>query len=445
MTHDKIKTSLRYSLLDGIFASIMIGFTDTFIAPYALAMGAGSSIIGVLSSVPNLVGAFFQNLSASIVERLGSRQALINRAVLLHALVLIPIISIPYLFKAREVFWLIIFYTAFVSLNLLAFPAWSSMMADHIPESERGRVFGMRNRIFGITNVSAMFLAGLILYLVQRYVSLRGTPLEVYSGVFGFSLIFTIAFAVRIISWKFLTKMYEPRLDIRPEHRFTIWSFLRRLPKTNFGRFVIFMACMNFTVNISGPFLPVYMIKELKFDYLTYTVITLTATLTIFFMMNWWGIHADHIGNRRVIRLSSFFIPLVPFMWLFSHNVVYLVAVQIFAGFFWAGFNLSSSNFIYDAVTPEKRTRCIAYYSVINCIAIFLGALTGAGLIKIIPPLFGYKIMSLFIISTVGRGLVVLFLSGFREVRQVKHVSHRELFYSVIGLRPIIPALSRSE
>lgn len=441
----KIKTSLRYSLLDGIFANIMIGFTDTFIAPYALAMGAGAGVIGILSSAPNLVGAFFQNLSASISDRLGSRQALVNPAVLMHALMLIPIISIPYFFKSHEIFFLALFYTAFVSLNLLAFPAWSSMMADHVPESERGRVFGMRNRVFGITNVSSMFLAGSILYMVQRFMPARGATLSPYSGVFGFTIIFTIAFAARLASWNFLTKMYEPPLDIRAEHRFTIWSFLKRLPRANFGRFVIFVAAMNFTVNISGPFLPVYMIRDLKFNYLTYTIITLTATLTIFFMMNWWGLHADHIGNRRVIRLSSFFLPLIPFIWIFSHNVWYLVAAQVFAGFFWAGFNLSSSNFIYDAVTPEKRTRCIAYYSVINCLAIFLGALTGAGLIKILPPILGYSIMPLFMISAIGRTLVVIFLSNFREVRQVKHVSHRDLFYSIIGLRPILQSLSRSE
>lgn len=442
---DRIKKSLHYSLLDGIFANIMSGFTDTFIAPYALAMGASASVIGVLSSAPNLVGAFFQNLSASISDRLGSRQALINPAVLMHALMLIPIISIPYFFTAHKIFFLILFYTVFVSLNLLAFPAWSSLMADHVPESERGRVFGMRNRIFGITNVSAMFAAGLILYLIQKFLLIQSTPLSAYSGVLGFSIILTVAFIARLISWRFLTKMYEPRLEILAEHRFTIWSFFKRITKTNFGRFVIFMAAMNFTVNISGPFLPVYMIKELGFNYLTYTMITLTATLTIFFMMNWWGIHADHIGNRRVIRLSSFFLPLVPLVWIFSHNPWYLVSVQVFSGFFWSGFNLSSSNFIYDAVTPEKRTRCIAYYSVINCLAIFLGALTGAGLIKVLPPLFGYRIMPLFIISTVGRTMVVIFLSNFREVRQVRHVSHRDLFYSIIGFRPILASLSRSE
>lgn len=442
---DRIKKSLRCSLFDGIFANIMSGFTDTFMAPYALAMGAGAGFIGVLTSMPSLVGAFLQNLSATLSERLGSRKVLITNAVLIHAFMLVPVISVPYIFGSHRLFALAVFYTAFVSLNLLAFPAWSSLMADHVTEAERGRIFGMRNLIFGITNVTAMFLAGSILYLSKKFMANSAWSSAAYAGVLGFGVIFSVAFAARLISWKFLTKMYEPKLEIRQEHRFTIWEFLKRVRKTNFGRFVIFVAAMNFSVNISGPFLPVYMISELKFNYLTYTVITLTAILTIFLMMNWWGVHADHIGNRRVIRLTSFFLPLVPTVWLFSNNPWYLVAMQVFAGFFWAGFNLSTSNFIYDAVTPEKRTRCIAYFSVLNGLALFFGAITGGVLLKVLPALFRYKIMSLFVISALGRAAVVLFLSNFKEVRQVKHVSSLGLFYSIIGLRPILPSISRNE
>lgn len=440
---DKLKRSLHNSLMDGIYCNVMSGFTDTFIAPYALAMGASSSLIGFLTAVPNLLGAFFQSLSASVADRLGSRQALINPAVLAHALMLVPIILIPYVVTSHAVWCLIVCYAAFVSLNLLAFPAWSSMMADHVPETERGRVFGMRNRVFGIVNVSSMFLAGSILYAMKRFLAGKASLAEPYAAVAGFTVIFTIAFLSRLISWRYLIRMYEPRLEIRDEHRFTIWQFLKRVRKTNFGRFVIFSAAMNFMVNISGPFLPVYMIKERGFNYFTYTIITLTATLTIFFMMSWWGLHADHAGNRRVIRLTSYFLPLVPAMWIVSSHPLYLVFAQVVAGFFWAGYNISSSNFIYDAATPEKRTRCIAYFNVTNGIALTLAAITGGVLLKVLPPVFGSKVMPLFIISTVGRGLVAAFMGNFKEVRQVRHVSHLDLFYSIIGLRPLLTTMPR--
>lgn len=442
MTSHIIKKSLRYSTLDGLFASVVLGICDNFTTPYAIAMGAGAGLIALLASVPMFASSLTQLRSASMVERLGSRKALINTAVLIQSLLLVPVIAIPYVFNSHRAACLIFFYTLFASAGALAFPAWSSLMSDHIAETERGKFFGWRNRLLGIVNVASMLLAGLTLYF---YNTLTGSGRGIAGNLSGFTLIFTIAFLARLISWKFLTKMYEPPLVIKEEHKFTFKAFLKRIRRSNFGRFVLFVASMNFAVFIGAPFLPVYMLRDLKFDYLLYTLITMTATLTMLLVMNHWGLHADHVGNRRVLRLTSFFIPLIPVLWLFSHNVIYLMFVQIFAGFFWGGFNLSASNFIYDAVTPEKRTRCIAYYNVMNGLAVVSGSLLGGYLVKVMPPIFGYKILGVLIISGIMRFASAFLCSYVREVRPVKNISNARLFYSIIGARPLLPVSGGAE
>ena len=423
---DKIAKSMRYSLWDGIFASIMAGCSETFIVPYALAMKAGPTLVAMLVALPNLAGAFLQASSATLSEWIGSRKTLIVSTVLLQALMWLPVIAIPYVFNLHKTVYLTIFYTILIGVGLVSFPPWSSLMADHVPENERGKVFGWRNRIFGITNISSMFAAGLVLHAFKNFLN---------DPITGFTIIFAVAFVSRMISAYFLTRMYEPPLAIRPEHRFTMLAFLKRITRSNFGRFVIFVALVNFSVFMASPFFAVYMLRELRFSYLTYTIITMTATLTVFAMMQLWGSHADHVGNRRVMRLTSYFIPFIPMLWLFSHNVAYLIAIQFFAGFFWAGFNMSASNFMYDAVTPEKRTRCIAYYNTINGVAIFAGAVTGGYLAKALPPVFGSRLLSLFLLSGLLRLVMLPICSTIREVRQVKHVSNIELFYSIMTAR----------
>lgn len=420
----KIEQSLRYSLWDGIFANIMMGFADTFIIPYAVAMKAGASLVGMLVALPNLAGALFQAKSAELTERLGSRKSLITKAVFIHAVMWLPVIAIPYLFTDHRAVYLLLFYTLLMIVGQIPMAPWASLMADHIPESKRGIVFGWRNRVLGVTNITSMFIAGLILHVTGT-----GRP---GSAFLGFTLIFSVAFIARIVSWKFLTRMYEPELKVLPEHRFTITDFIKRMRHSNFGRFVIFAAIINYAVNLSGPFFAVYMLRELGFSYLTYTIITLSSTLTIFVMMALWGRHADHVGNRRVIRLTSLFLPVIPMLWLVSHNVAYLIFIQIFGGFFWAGYNLSSPNFMYDAVSPEKRTRCIAYFNSINGIAIFLGALSGSLLVDRIPPVLGSRLFSIFVLSGAIRFAALPLLSTVMEVRRVKHVSNTELFYSIM-------------
>jgi MFS family permease len=130
---------------------------------------------------------------------------------------------------------------------------------------------------------------------------------------------------------------------------------------------------------------------------------------------------------------------LIPIFWLFSHHPLYLMLVQIWGGFCWSGVTLCTGNFIYDAVTAQKRVRCIAYFNVINGAAIFFGSSLGGFLASRLPPLFGYRLLSLFALSCFLRLFFYLLLArSFREVRAAEEVSIQELFFSVIGIQPLV-------
>jgi hypothetical protein len=116
--------------------------------------------------------------------------------------------------------------------------------------------------------------------------------------------------------------------------------------------------------------------------------------------------------------------------------------VQIFGGFSWSGVTLSAANFIYDAVTPQKRVRCIAYFNVINGFALFIGSSLGGYLASRLPLLFGHRLLALFAISCFCRLALYLLLSrSFREVKAAHEVSIRGLFFSVVGIRPLVGPL----
>lgn len=429
MKRHAIKNTLRVSFLDGIFASVMLGFSENFMTPYCLALKGTARQVGLLVSIPNLVASLFQLKSSDLISKFKSRKAILVVSVLLHTLTWIPIIAIPYLFKASQAVYLIIFVSAYVTFNGFAGPAWSSMMSDYVPAGSRGKYFGWRNRTLGLIVVVSAFLAGFILRFMGRSNVLS-----------GFCIIFSIAFAARLISWYFLTRMHEARLKISEEAYFTFWDFIKRARESNFAKFVFFVGSMSFAVNLASPFFAVYMLRDLKLDYVTYVIIITSATLTSLVMMGVWGRHSDAVGNVRVLKAASLFIPIIPALWLFSSNVYYLIAVQIVAGFFWAGFNLSASNFIYDAVSPPKRSRCVAYFNVVNGIAIYLGALLGGFLAGVLPQIRENRLLCLFALSGIARLFVTaLFYDRIKEVRpQVKKVSSIGLFSSMFGAGPSV-------
>jgi MFS family permease len=158
----------------------------------------------------------------------------------------------------------------------------------------------------------------------------------------------------------------------------------------------------------------------------------------IYLMIQRWGTHADRVGNLKIIRLTSKLVSFIPLFWIISRNPVYLFLLQMASGLVWAGYNLCSANFIFDAVTPEKRTRCVAYFNVFNGLGICCGSLLGGFLVQRLPPFFGYKVLTLCVISSLLRFIVAFFMvQGLKEVRTVAKIKSADLFFSVIGVRPV--------
>jgi MFS family permease len=423
-----VRESLRSSFKDGIFAAFMAGVTDHYATPAALFLGATVLQIGLITALPNLLSSLSQFLSVRVIYWVGGRLKLLVRLVFSQASLILCIAMLPLLEIAHRVELLLIFLILAAVCGGLAGPAWGSLMSDYVPASKRGRYFGWRNRTVGAVTVGSIVASGLLLNFFQ----------EISYGT-GFWIIFSLAAAARYVSAYFISRMDEPPHKKDPASDFTFLMFLRRFRESNFLKFVVFSGCLTFATYMAAPFFAVFMLRDLQLSYLTYMALQVGSSLAALVALPLWGRHADLVGNVRVLRLSSFLASLIPMFWLLSHNPAYLMLVNLFAGFSWSGVSLSAGNFIYDAVTPQKRVRCIAYFNVINGLALFLGSSLGGFLASRLPPLFGHRLLGLFALSCSCRLFFYLLLSrSFREVRAAHEVSIQELFFSVVGIRPLV-------
>jgi MFS family permease len=396
-TNLTVNKSLRLSVFDGAAFNAMMGLTQEFMSPFALALKASTAQIGLLSSLPNLALALSQLGSPWISERLHSRKSLLVPFVSLQAIVWLPIFIMPQLFDTSAVWWLIGLFTAGSVFGALGNPAWGSMMADLVPAGMRGRYFGFRNKIGGATLLSSFFIGGLILQLSSKQVML------------GFGLLFGSAVVFRLASAYFLSKMYEPPMRRCPDPWHPLQE-LKILPRTKVGRLSLFVGAMMLATYVASPFFSVYILKELGFGYGAFVVVTASASVANFLFMGFWGRRADKSGHLKVVRLTALMIPFVPAIWLVSHHVAYLIVIQVFSGFAWSGFNLASTNLLYEAAEPERRTRAIAVYNALSGTAMCFGALIGGLIATRLPEIAGQSFLTLFLLSGILRGAVVLFL-----------------------------------
>lgn len=419
--------SLDVSWKEGVAATVMVSIVDEYLIPFGLFLGATPLDIGFLVAIPHLLGSLSQFLAVKIVEHFGSRLRFLVKASFLQSLCLLPLAIFSLFPFSSRILALIALITCFRILANLIGTVWGSLVSDYLPAEERGKYFGWRARVVGFAGVAATILGGILLFTSNQY-SLTSLGF--------FALFFSIAVS-RWISSRLMAQMQDAPHSRQPADEFTFFMFLRRFRQSNFVKFVFYVGSITFATTLAAPYFSVYMLQDLKFNYLVYMSVHLGAVVAGLFSFPIWGRHADAVGNAKVLKITSLLIPLIPLFWIFSSNLFYLFCVEIFAGFVWGGFNLCSVNFIYDAVSPGKRIRCLGYFSFIIGVATFLGASLGGYLAERLPPLHGSRILTLFLISAALRYLSHFVLSRhFVEVRKkTQPMSSTELFFSVVGIK----------
>ncbi len=407
--------SRRHSIKEGFFAQVQTSLGANYISPFAIAINASNSMVALLGSLIGLLGPLSQLFSSRLMEKY-SRKSIILRAVLYESLMWIPFIIIGILFAkgtALDILplLLVITFSLQIIIGNTGLPAWFSWIGDIVDKDYRGRWFAKRNLLLGFVGVVLAIISSFFL----DYFKKQNLTME------GFIVLFILAMIGRLISWKCFKNQYEPKIKLKKGYYFSFWDFLINSTKTNFGKFCLYRAFLSFTMGIASPLFVVYLLRILEFSYTTYMVITMAGTFFSLLFLELWGKIADKYGNYNVIILTSFIIPTIPILWILSESPIYLLIPSIIGAITWAGFLLSSGNFVYDNVSIERRGLIVSYYNMLIGIGIFLGAGLGAILIKYIDTTIIRPIIVVIIISAILRTLVVIFgLSKIKEVRKTK-------------------------
>jgi len=233
----KINKGLKLSKLsikDGSFASVYNGLGASYATPFALALNATASQVGILHAVINLLPDLVRLKSPGLIGKF-SRKKLVLVSASIRALLLLPIILTGYLFYigfAHMVWVLIGLFGLVHALSAISHPAWFSWMGSLVPENERGAYFSRRNRITGFFGIVTM-IAGAVLLDFSKNLGISNGDVLGYTLV-GFGILFSLALLSRFFSLLFLSRIYEPHLIVRKKDRFSFSEFLKSAPKNPF-------------------------------------------------------------------------------------------------------------------------------------------------------------------------------------------------------------------
>ncbi len=398
--HISVRRNLRWYWFDGVFAQASDSIVLAYLSLFLLALGANAAQIGLVSALSNLSAALLVLPGAAIVERWGHRKQTCLLAgggvarITLLLLALLPLVAAQPV-AIYIAITLAVIRSAFANLSV---PAWTSLTADIVPLSWRGRYFASRNAAMGVAAMAVTYGVGL---LITR----MGAPA-------GYQAAMGTAFIIGVASTACFAYIREPlatpttQPGVSP--RLPILHNLGAHP--DFLAFCAIAALWNFSVNVAGPFFSVYLVDSLKASAGFVGALAVVNGLAALPGQRLFGALSDRWGPRRVQLVTGLLMPLVPWGWSLTRSPWQVVPVELAAGFLWAGYNLSSFNFLLTLTPQDRRARYAALYQIVVTVMLAIGAAVGG----VIATRWGYT--TTMVLSGFGRLAAALLFVRF--VRQ---------------------------
>jgi len=466
-----IRTSLKASTLDGVFATIFSTITGgVLLSNFLVELHASPTEIGLLSSIP-MMANLLQPLGALLGDRVTSRH---NYCLWVYApsrlLWLILVAGIAFanwwgVGAQMLVWWTLAIVCLTHFIGALGSASWLSWLAVLVPRRLRGRYFGLRNSAASLTSLLC--------------IPLLGFAISTFPGgsTQGFEVLLLLGIVAGIISLGFQFFM----VDVNPQrqhedegsresgvesresgvHQEAVasnnqtqletqnskletqnskletqnseLSLLSFLQDKNFLFFLLYFSAWGFAVNLSAPFFDLYMLDNLAIDVSWVTVYTSLQAGATMIMLVVWGRLADRVGNRPILITVGILVAVTPLFWLVTGDNalsvwLWLPLLHVLAGATWAAIDLCNNNLQLGVAPVQQQATYFAVAAAIAGISGALGTTVGGFLAEFAD--YG-GIPGLFALSAIVRLVALLPLILVHEQRgQSLHQMMRLIFPS---------------
>lgn len=404
------------SSIEGGFSQVYQTLTESvFLTILALSLGAEPKHLGFLAAIPHMT-QIFQLIGAYLVEATGHRKRVVIAGASISRILWLLIPFLYWMFAPeKSVLFFLGIVVASSCLELLANNAWTTWMADLIPETLRGRYFGFRHGVLAAVTITITFFGGLWLD---------------YGGArFGQQAALTVLLIIAVLGGYGGLVLLTRQPDIpRPPERIAPRIkdlLLSPVKNRSFRRSLEFFLAWNVAIGFTKVFFDVHMIQVLKMSYLTIGLFHTIKPLMGLFLFRRWGKIIDTFQIRSVLLIAGVVIGLLPILWIIptagNLNMVWLIGVLV--GFSWTGFNLSAYTYPMQHSPRIGRSYYLAYFSIVSGLGFIFSAIVGGWVAQVLVDwtwTFGNRTFMIhhlmFFIGSLMRFAALLLLFRMREV-----------------------------
>jgi len=437
-TGDSLRRALWMITFAWVWGSVWLtAVSGTPQTNFAKSLKASEFQFGLLAALPFI--ASLLSLPASVlIEATGLRKRIFLWGLYPNRLLWFPIALVPLWMLWRHPGSEIVVMWVFLALMFLMHagqgiggPAWTSWIADIVPDRKRGKYFSRRRQWGILTAVPTGVAVG---WLLDRYAN-TGDPylmLKWCAGVFMVAALFGIA--------DIYLFHYVPDIPRQPQTGIHLLRAMKEpLKDKQFLWMGGFVAMLFFAVSFMGQFVTKYVMEQLassggvvskSVNMTTQMMLIVAPSIAVLFVVMAWGKAADRMGKKPVLALSALGLVPVAIGWcLVSGGNVWLGYLLSMAGtMLWQGVDVANWNLVMEmsGSNGNGKTGGSAYAAVNAVIVNVAGMLGGLSAGVIAQSLEHWQWVTafktftyydvLFAISAVFRLLaVVVFLPHIHE------------------------------
>ncbi|WP_139378384.1 MFS transporter [Mesobacillus jeotgali] len=360
----------KNSIINGIASTIVMSMSNNYFALFAIGvLGATNYQVGLISSLPQIVGMFAMILGTAIMSRLQEKKRFTGMSIMFTRFFLIGMFLVIYLPQEYRA-WTFVLLIGLMNLpGSFAMLSWQSFIGDLVSDSRRSSFFSERNRILTIAGMFTTLIIGIGLQWFDKT-----DPLP-------YQILFILAFIFGIAEVFYLNRHIEPKKEVKKEQkRFNFgWDAYKHKP------FIYFLICglfFNFAWQLAWPLFNIYNIKIAHMTGFWISIITVANQVGQIISFKWWGRMADKHSNAKMLAITATGMATAPFLTILSTNMYYLTFVNFTSGLFVSGTVLLLFNQLLEVTLEDNRGSFIAQYNIILAIIGFVAPQVGVILLQ---------------------------------------------------------------
>src|SRR5262245_60728282 len=329
---------------------------QSYLPKYLTALGASGALVGLFSSLKDLLDALYQYPGGWAGDRLGRK-----RALMLFTLTA----TCGYALYALAWHWVVVFAGLWLVMawKAGAFPVTFAVIGDALPQGLRAMAFSAQSVLVRLPRVIGAPLGGL---LIASFGVVAGVRISA-----GITLLLgTVVLLAQQRGYR------ERAVAKRGFENARVGTILARMP-SQLKRLLVAECLVRFGEAIAAAFIVLYVTNALGHSAPTFGTLYALQQAVSLVMYLPSGRLADMTGRRPLIALTFLFFALFPLAVQWAHGFTALVAAFVIGGLKEMG-EPARKALIVDLADPAQRARAVGvYYAIRNMMIVPAGTIGG--------------------------------------------------------------------